>query len=196
MALLAAVVACGPSATPTEAPPAATRLMPTAVTAVTPTIERPSATASPTTPAPPATASPTTPAPPATAAPTPSERPATATSPTAEGAATGPPEKSSAIRAFVQPAHSPADLTEVASLLAVLPQSMPAVVFVKPQSVLQLPEYVSHIEDALLLLSRRTGGVLSVQTLSGAKISKAAFAISWGFPGGAVLSGDFPGATE
>ena len=62
--------------------------------------------------------------------------------------------------------------------------------------MLQLPEFVSQIEDALSLLSSRTDGVLTEQALSEAKIDKAAFALSWEFPGGAVLSGDFPTALE
>ena len=104
------------------------------------------------------------------------------------------PQLSAPIRTFAQPSYSPDELSEVADLLAVLPPSATAVIFVKPQSVLQRAEISYSIDDALSLLSKRTDGILSKVMLSEAGVDQAAFVLTTDSYGAAVLSGDFSGA--
>ena len=106
------------------------------------------------------------------------------------------PKLSPPIRTFVQPPYSQEEVAEIAEVLAVSPPGTVAVVFVRPQSVLLLPEIAFNIDDALSLLSKRTDGILSEQMLSEANIEKAVFMFTEAYYGGAVLSGDFSGALE
>ena len=69
-------------------------------------------------------------------------------------------------------------------------------IFVRPQSVLQLPSVAWYIDDAISLLSRRTDGVLSQQMLAAAGIDRAAFVFTADYAGAAILSGDFSGSIE
>ena len=197
--LIAASLGCGSEAGPTEQPSSvaseAPTTEPTATLAVVPPTETPveptaTSAATPTVAAP--TEAPVEPT--ATAAPT--ERAATATpAPTVAPTDRGP-KTSLPIRDFTQPSYSPEELTEVAELLAVLPPSAAAVIFVKPQSVLQRSEIASNIDDALSLLSKRTDRILSEEILVEAGIDRAAFVFTADYSGAAILSGDFSAAVD
>ena len=219
LALSTAIAACGSAEMPTASPATATPIAASTDAVPTETVSSPASTptGAPEPTASEGTATGTPPVPTGVATgphPTATEMPTATVAATAkpetmqtEQAATPTPEPTVAptergpnislpFRDFTQPSYSPEELTEVAELLAVLPPSVAAVIFVKPQSVLQRAEIALNIDDALSLLSKRTDRILSEEILVEAGIDRAAFVFTADYSGAAILSGDFSAAVN
>ena len=140
MALLAAIAACGPSATPTTPPPTPIQQQPT-IAPITPppneTQQQP--TVAPATPRPPATAAPTA----TVASTTTEEPPPTATPPPAAPAE--PPRLDSLPLPIVE-----IPLTHPAALLAVLPAGTTQFMFANIETVLERPVFEEIFEYGLM----------------------------------------------
>ena len=178
---LAGIVACGDGPA-SETPQTPTTEMPAPTATDTPqlptaTPAEPAATETP----PPPTATPAVP--PATETP---QRPTATTPkrPATERPEAPPTEISRRPNAGVRLDHP-------AALLSLLPVESTQVIFVEAGRVLQRHPLRQEVQHGIEILAGKTAGVLSEELLLSADINSAAFGITAGYSGVAILLGDF-----